>query len=131
MAGGFDFSEINKLAADLGQVPDNAGPFLRQAITGTSMGVKKAWQAPLKGSASLPGLAAAVTFDIKSDGKSIESEIGFDLSRGQGPLGGISEYGSPTIAGRGYGLKALEENQPDFIKGIEAALADALRKAGL
>jgi hypothetical protein len=131
MAGDYDFSDVSKLAADLGRVPDNAGPFLRQAITGTSMGVKKAWQQPLKGSATLPGLVSALSFDIKSDGKSIESEIGFDLGRGQGPLGGISEFGSPTIAGRGYGLKALEDNQADFVKGIEAALDDALKKGGL
>lgn len=128
----FDFSELTALSASLGKVADTAGPNIVKAITGTSLGVKKAWQAPLEGSATLGGLPRAIDFDITSDGKTIESEIGFSKSRGgQAALGNISEYGSPTIAGRGFGLKALEDNEPDFIRGLEIALEQAEKEAGL
>jgi hypothetical protein len=131
----FDFSALDQLAADLGEVAEHVGPNVRQAITGTSMGVKKAWQEPLKGSPTLPGLAWAVTFDIttfQGFGTSvIKSEIGFDKDRAQGALGNVSEFGTPTITGRGFGLKALEENQADFERGLDNALKDAEKEAGL
>ena len=131
----FDFSELTQLAADLGEVADDAGQNIRKAITGTSMGVKKAWQEPLRGSKTLAGLVPALSFDITNGqffGVSvIKSEIGFDKEKAQGPLGNISEYGSPTITGRGYGIKALEDNQEDFVRGLENATRDAEKKAGL
>lgn len=131
----FDFSELSQLAADLGQVGDKVGPNINTAITGTSLGIKKAWQEPLRGSKTLGGLVPALSFDITTAdlfGQSvIKSEIGFDKSKAQGPLGNISEYGSPTIAGRGYGLAALEANQADFVRGLEIATRDAEKEAGL
>jgi len=132
---GFDFSEINKLAANLGDVARNAGPNVRSAVEVTALKVKRAWQDPLKGSNTLHALPAAVTYDIEVDnsagGTAVAAEIGFDLSRAQGPLGGISEYGAPTIAGRGFGLAALEANQADFQNGLDIALRQAERSAGL
>lgn len=130
-----DSSELDQLAADLGQVSHNAGPNVRKAITVTSLKVKTDWQAPLKGSKTLPGLPYAITFDITTfqgfGASVIKAEIGFDKDRNQGPLGNISEYGAPTITGRGYGLKALQTNESDFQKGLEIALEQAERKAGL
>jgi len=137
MPDGFstDFSELTQLAADLGDVPDNSGPLINKAITVSSLKVKKSWQEPLQGSRTLPSLPYAVTFDISVGqffGVSvIKSEIGFDKSRGQGALGNISEYGSPTISGRGFGLAALEANQGDFVAGLEIAVEQALKKVGL
>lgn len=128
---GFDFSEIDRLVADLGQVPDAAGKNVIKAVEGTSLGVKKAWQEPLKGSRTLWALPFAITYDVEGDGKTVTSEIGFDKSRNQGPLGNISEYGSPTISGRGYGLAALEKNIPDFEKGLSIALEQAEKAVGL
>jgi hypothetical protein len=135
MAADFDFSQLTQLGADLGDVGDKVGPNVRKAIIGTSMGVKKAWQEPLKGSSQLFGLPSAISFDIRTAqmfGVSvIESEIGFDKGKTQGALGNISEFGSPTIAGRGYGIAALEANQADFQHGLEEATKDAEREAGL
>lgn len=127
----FDFSDIDKLVADLGTVPNTAGPLIRKAVEITSLKIKRDWQEPLKGSATLPALPYALGFDVKSDGRTIESEIGFDLARNQGPLGGISEFGSPTITGRGYGLASLRKNQDDFVKGLEIALEQAQKRVGL
>jgi len=131
----FDFSELTQLAADLGKVGDKVGPNINSAIKGTSLGVKKAWQEPLRGSKTLGGLVPALSFDITTGqffGVSvIKSEIGFDKDKAQGPLGNISEYGSPTIAGRGYGIAALEANQEDFVRGLEIATRDAEKEAGL
>jgi len=131
----FDFTEINALAADLGKVADNAGPNIRKAVEITSLLIKRDWQAPLKGSKTLPALPYALTYDVGAKlglgGSTVESEIGFDRGRKQGQLGHISETGSPTIAGRGYGLAALAANRADFEKGLAIALEQAQKKAGL
>lgn len=131
----FDFSEIDQLAADLGEVADNAGPNIRKAIEVTALRIKKDWQEPLKGSATLPGLFYALSYDVdllQGFGASVlKAEIGFDPDRFQGRLDNISEFGTPTVTGRGFGLRALEKNQADFEKGLDIALEQAERKGNL
>lgn len=130
-----DFSELDQLAADLGEVAKDAGPNINKAINVTAINIKKAWQEPLKGSAQLPRLPYAIGYDVSSAqlfGQSvIKAEIGFDKDKPQGPLGNISEFGTPTTTGRGYGLKALSDNEEDFAKGLEIATEQAERRAGL
>jgi len=131
----YDLTELDQLSASFGAVPDHVGPNINTAITGTSMGIKKAWQAPLKGSRTLPMLPYAISFDIAVGhffGASvIKSEIGFDKEKPQGALGNVSEYGTPTISGRGHGAAALHANEDDFQRGLEIAVELAERAAGL
>lgn len=136
MADGFsiDFSALDKLAADLGEVPKNAGENVRKATEVSARKVKDEWRGKLRGARYLPAASRAINYDLKGGnairGSQIEAEIGADLG-GQGSLVGIVEYGSPTLAPRGYGLKALEDTAEDFQHGLEKALEDAERKAGL
>ncbi|TFD27520.1 hypothetical protein [Cryobacterium cryoconiti] len=131
----FDFSEFDRLAADLAEVPKNTGPWINSAIHVTSQKVRKSWQDKLRGSRSLPGLPSAVTYDITTfqgfGASVIQSEIGFDKARRQGPLGVFSEYGSINNPPRGFGLAALQENQDDFQEGLARAVDDALKESGL
>ena len=128
-----DASEINKLAADLGDVKNNIGPYVNSAVQRTSHRISDAWEEKLQGSEYLPHLGGAVSYDVsvfQGFGVSvIESEIGFDKGRTQGPLGNISEFGSINNPGRGYGLASLEENQDDFDRGLAAAAEDAFKAA--
>ncbi|GAB3125922.1 hypothetical protein [Glaciibacter psychrotolerans] len=140
----FDFSELTKLAADLGKVGDNAGPFIRQAIQVTSLKVKKAAQKSVGDSEMWSGAAAAITYDTEAkaalSGSSITSEIGYDKGRAGGKLGNLREFGAPnaTYGGKKVPLapsndlrNALEANQDDFEHGIEKAIDDALKAVGL
>jgi hypothetical protein len=136
MADGFsiDFSALDKLAADLGEVPKNAGDNVRKATEVSARKVKDEWRSKLRGARYLPAASRAISYDIKGGrgirGSQIEAEIGANLG-GQGSLVGIVEYGSPTLAPRGYGLKALEDTAEDFQRGLEKAIDDAERSAGL
>lgn len=121
----FDFSEILKLAADIRDAPAKSGPNMRKAIEVTARHVKEDWKEPLKGSAYLPRGAYSISYDIKTDGRTISAEIGPTLG-GQGALVGMLEYGTPTVGPTGYGAEALRKNQADFQKGIEIALGDVL-----
>jgi hypothetical protein len=130
----FDFSEVIKLAADLGEVPDNAGENIRKAVVVSARNVKDDWRKPLQGSATVPGGAASISYDIKGGnavrGSENTAEIGPELT-GQGPIVGMLEYGTPSTGARGYGAAALERNQEDFQRGLEIALEQAERAAGL
>lgn len=125
----FDFSEVTALAADLSNAAKIAPVKVRQAVEVTARHVKDDWREPLNGSESLPGGASTVTYEIKGaagvGGSAISAEIGPEL-RGQGPLVGMLEYGTPTTGPRGYGAEALRRNEDDFEKGIRMATEDLL-----
>lgn len=120
----FDFTEVTQLVADLTRAPRIAVENVNKAIEVTAVKVKRDWQEPLKGSATVPGGAASVSYDIKGaaglTGSAISAEIGPTLA-GQGPIVGMLEYGTPTTGPRGYGAAALQKNEADFIKGIQIA----------
>lgn len=128
---GYDFSELSKLAADLGSVPRETRPMVRKAVQVTAQKTRDSWRRKLSGSATLPGLPSALSYDIESSAAGVEAEVGFDKGRGQGALGNVSEFGTPTVAPRGFGLASLKENEGDFVRGIELAIDDGLREAGL
>lgn len=131
----FDFTAFDNVAADLGDVSGKSGPFIRKAAEVFARNVKDAWREKVEGATALPSLAGAVSYDVKGSasaaGSEVEIEIGFDKSRTQGPLGNVSEFGTPKVAPRGYGLAAFAENREDLVRGVEAALADGRRAAGL
>jgi hypothetical protein len=130
-----DASELYKLAADLGEVPDNAGPFIGKAIGITSLKIKRAWAEKVGSgiNAALPyAIDYTVTGGAGKGGSVIESEIGFNKGRFAGELGNISEYGTPgRHPARGFGAAALHENEDDFEKGIDLAIEGALRAVNL
>lgn len=129
----FDFSELDKLTADLGQVPAKARANIRKALEVTARHVKDDWQAPLKQSERIPRGAYTVSYDVTSENSrtaDITAEIGPTV-RGKGShwvggLVGVLEYGTPTTPPTGYGHEALRKNQADFEKGLGIAAGDIL-----
>lgn len=141
----FDFSELSKLAADLGRVPSTAGPFLRSALERTSRNVKDAANASIYSddkSGRWIGVAKTVDYDVTAKaalgGSSLEAEIGYNKSRygDRAKLGNLREYGAPgadgvPLAPHNDLLNALHANEADFVKGVAIALNDAEKAAGL
>ena len=134
----FDFSELNSLAADLGEVAANAGPLIRSAVEVTSGRVKKDAREAVKSGASqwkaLPGaIDYEVTVDAGLGGSSITSEIGYSKERPAGRLGNLREFGSPakSLAPHNDLANALHANEADFERGLSKAAEDAEKKAGL
>lgn len=134
----FDFSELDKLAADLGKVPDDAGPRIRQAVEITSRRIKDAWAEKLRGENGVPHAPRSITYDIGTnvsflrnalgsgpvDGANqIAAEIGAERGRLQAPIVTVLEFGAPgnNLPPRGYGHGALQDNEADFVKGLTMA----------
>jgi hypothetical protein len=131
----FDFSDINKLAADLSNVAKNAGPKIRKAVEVSARNVKEDWRKPLQGSGSVPGGAASISYDIKGGnairGSEITAEIGPELG-GAGSLVSALEDGFGGRQGpTGFGAAALQMNQEDFVRGLEIALQENEEAEGL
>ena len=150
----FDFSELTKLAADLGEVPKTAGPFINSAIQKTSGFVKEAAQKSVsKGGKRWSRAVGAIDYELKVEaglgGSSITSEIGYDKDkvlpqkpipagskRKPGPgtagnIGSLREFGKPGLTPHNDLLNALHENEKDFEFGLSEALKDAEKAAGL
>ena len=147
-----DNSELDKLAVDLGKAGPAAGPFLAQAVEVTARNVKDTAQQNATGMAHAPAFPHSITYDVGAGyGQSIgqaagallggaiggagsttfRAEIGPDKGRAQGALGNLIEYGSVNNPPQGIMHGALQANEADFEKGIEKAIDDALKKAGL
>lgn len=133
---GFDFAELDKLAADLGEVPLVAAPLIKSAVQFTATLVKKEAKASVGGH-YWSAAAASIDYDIHGVTGArlggISAEIGYNKGKAGGPLGNLREFGAP---GRDLGpsndlVNALHANEADFQKGLEIALRDAERKAGL
>lgn len=124
--------DFSRLARDLGGVPKGTGKFLRKAVEVTARHVKDSWKDRLKGSPHVPGGPASITYDLKPGRDGMGAEIGPELGRGQASIVGILEVGSAShVSPRGFGLAALHDNEADFEHGIELAVDDALKAAGL
>ena len=122
----FDFSELDKLAVDLGKVPDDAGKKIRQAVEVTSRHIKDSWAEKLTGENGVPHAPRSITYDITATAgavSQIEAEIGAERGRLQAPIVTVLEFGAPgnNLAPRGYGHGALKDNEADFVKGLEIA----------
>jgi hypothetical protein len=131
-----DASDLSKLASQLGEVPPRSGRNLRQAIEVTARHVRDTWRENAVGMAHAPAFPYSITYDVHGSGNSgsgsqLEAEIGPDKSRAQGALGNLIEYGSVNNSPMGLGHAALQTNEADFERGIDRAVEDALRAAGL
>lgn len=128
-------AELNHLARDIGDVPDKAGPFINSAVQHTSRLVRDSWRERAAGNPYAPAFPYSITYDLtvyRGFGVSmLRSEIGPDKDRPQGALGNLLEFGSVNNPPRGYGLAALEENEDDLERGLDAAIDDALKASGL
>ena len=134
----FDFDDLNVLAADLESVPKTITPFLVSALKFTSVRIKKGAAAKVGRRKRFRGGARAIDFDVKHfkgfGAHVIQSEIGYNKEKG-GAIGSLGEFGapgSPNALTPGNELATtLREEEADFVRGIERAVDDAHKKAGL
>lgn len=127
----FDFSEVMKLAADLGEAEINVVPFARKAVEVTANNIKKDWRKFSKDQnidGSLKGYPNAIDYDmlLDTDGM-IGADIGPNLGKFQGSFGFVEDGGPKVLsAPRHDGADAAKFNRKDFEEGLLKAGVDAL-----
>lgn len=121
----FDFSELNKLTADLGAAPLKAIPNIRKAVEVSARHVKDDWRKGAK-RRGLAGFASSIDYDMKLDTDgSIGAEIGPNLGKAQGSFGFVEDApGGVRSAPQHAGRKAAKAVEADFIEGLSKAIGD-------
>lgn len=125
--------DLSRLEYDLGAIPLQSARFVNQALTGTAMEAKKTWQelARSKGGRT-KHYSHAIDFDVEGSWPEFRAEVGPNLGRSQGPLGILEDapggVTAPPQKARPRVVKAVEK---DFERGLDKAVDDALRRAGL
>lgn len=126
--------DLNSLARDLGEIPKATAPFVRKAVEVSARNIKDLIRNEYSGARQLPGASRSISYDLKGSTGArlggISAEIGPELG-GQGSIVGLVDEGAPRTPGRKRIPKALNDEAPGFEKGIELAIEDGLRVAGL
>ncbi|MFF8817268.1 hypothetical protein ACF07D_04620 [Leucobacter sp. NPDC015123] len=136
--------DLDGLIHDLGEFPKHAGRFVESALKGTAQGMKEDWQDLAKGPSGghARQYPPSIDYDItKSEFPRFEAEVGPNLSRYGGKTGkggltpslGILEEANGGVMAAPQNLRAdvVRANETDFVRGMEKAREDALRRAGL
>lgn len=117
-----DFSEVNRLSADLGRAPKAVIAEAGRVLFKASMNIKDDVQQELSGHTYWSPLARAMDFELVG----LKSEVGFK-DQGQGELAGIHEFGSSRRGPHPTLYPAAEREAPKFEKAMGDASAKALR----
>lgn len=107
--------DLTRLVVDLRAAGEKAEKASYKALVVEAAKMKAEWQAGVKGARGLPGLARAISYDIRPAGlRAISAEVGYDKT-GQGSLGNIVEFGSARQGPiRPMGAEVLAEGAQRF-----------------
>lgn len=112
----------------LDQAAEDVADQGKKVVGKGSLNIKKGAQRRVSGFAHLPHYPRAISYDVTSKGTFIESEIGPDKKRPQGPLGNIVEYGTVNNAPIPHLGPELDLEEPRFASAVEDLGADLLER---
>ncbi len=135
-----DNGDFMSFTRDLEHVPADAGANVVTATEISARNIKDSWREAWSGSEHLPGAERSITYDMfgtasaagrlagaaYGGASSVSAEIGPSLDIGQGPVVGLVEEGTATVAPRGYGAHALAEEIAGYEAGLGKAVGDVL-----
>lgn len=125
---GTDFSELMQLAADLTQAPAESRPFIRKALRVTATNIKEEARRTANRT-GLGGYAKDITYETHEKASSMDAEIG-PTPGDAGSFGFVEDGGGGVKSAPQHSLRdALKHNEDDFVRGLEIAVADGLRRA--
>lgn len=135
----FNFEELDHLQADIESAAEQVEPLLHKALGVTSGKIKRRAARAVGKRRHFRAAAQAIDYDITTfsgfGANVIQSEIGYDKEKTAGALGNLIEFGAPgspnTLSPGNELATALHAEEADFVKGVETALDQAMKKAGL
>lgn len=121
-----DTSELRKLQTDLGKIPAKVVPESEAVLKKAAQSLKEGMAAEFEGSPHFKRAAAAVSYERRGFAREIGYEIGPEIGRGAGSLGGIGVEGGANGGGGSVNIDHLLE--PEAV-AIEKHLLDLLGDA--
>jgi hypothetical protein len=129
---GFDFTAVNKLAADLSKAAGATDVTVPKAVEVTARKIKDDWNGQLYRDGHASRTGRSITYDLLVARHEFQAEIGAVRGSGrQAYITRLLEYGSANNPPHGAGAGALDSNTDDFVNGLQKAADDALKEAGL
>lgn len=125
--------DLDKLIRDLGVIPQYSQRFVHAALSKTAHGMKEGWRNIAAGASRghAKRYPASIDYEVKGDFPRYEAEIGPNLG-GQGSLGILEDApGGVKAAPQKARPRLLKSGEKDFERGLDAAIGDALKRAGL
>jgi hypothetical protein len=128
VSASFDFTELDALIADMGDVPRRLHANVRKAVQVSAQDVRDDWRGASRSASGRHARAYpfAIDYDIEGRADGITAEVGPNTDKKHGTLGfleeGVAEMNtSPQNASR----LAVKANQDNFIRGILMAGGDS------
>lgn len=118
-----DTSELNKLSVELGRIPAKTVPEAEAALKKGAQVLKEGMAAEFEGSPHFKRVGAAVSYERRGFAREIAYEIGPEIGRGAGSLGGIAVEGGANGGGGSVNIDGLLE--PEAAQ-IEKHMLDVL-----
>jgi hypothetical protein len=112
---------LNEFVVELDLATSRMLPETAKVVGFGCNSIKKDWVAAWASLAThLPMLPRSISYDVFYWPGKIIGEVGPELKRRQGPLGGVAEFGTPTSAPHPGGAPALDAEAPKFEAAILA-----------
>jgi hypothetical protein len=124
----FDFTEVDALIADMGEVPRRLHANVRKEVQVSAQDVRDDMRAVARASSGrhARGYPIAMDYEIESLADGVIAEVGPNLGKNQGQLGFLEEgVGSQNTSPQRATMLAVRANQDSFIRGILMAGTEA------
>jgi hypothetical protein len=118
-----DTSELRKLSTDLGKIPAKAVAPSEAVLRKAAQNLKEGMAAEFEGSPHFKRVGAAVSYERRGFARKIAYEIGPEIGRDAGSLGGIAVEGGANGGGGSVNIDGLLE--PEAAQ-IEKHMLDVL-----
>lgn len=106
---------LNEFVVELDVATSRMLPEVAAVVGKGCLNIKKDWANSWAALAKhLPMLPRSISYDVTTLPGRVLGEVGPDLNRRQGPLGGVAEFGTPTSAPHPGGAPALDAEAPKF-----------------
>jgi hypothetical protein len=117
---------LNEFVVELDLAASRMLPEVSKVVGYGCNSIKKDWKGRWSGFKHLRGLASTISYDVFPLPGRIVGEVGPNINIGQGPLGGVAEFGTPTSAPHPGGAPALDAEAPKFEMAMLALTARLL-----
>lgn len=111
--------DLHSLIADLQRASGRIEPEVRAVVSRGALNIKDAWRKSWSGHPHIRHLPRAIGYDMSGNAYYSKARIGVDHDAMQGPLAHLIEWGSPTSGPIPGGAKALEDEEPKFLRALE------------
>lgn len=121
-------ADLDDLARALETAPAEARKQVRQVVSKGALNVKNDWRRAWQSLDNAPALPRSITYDVWNTPTGAAAEIGPDVTKRQGYLGNLLEYGSVNNRPRPGGRPAADAEEPRLAAALEDLGVRAVEK---